>query len=82
MKLEEALCRFGMLRQRTCQGISALTHMRKGSSFLGVDEVEELSSLSFVVFRLEEVLPSFTRSEPLQFSAEEMETFQEVKEFL
>ena len=77
MKLEEALCRFGMLRQRTCQGISALTPVRKGSSFLGVDEVEELSSLSFVFFRLD-----VTRSEPLQFSAEEMETFQEVKEFL
>ena len=52
--------------------------MRKGSSFLGVDEVEELSSL----FQTGGGLPSFTRSEPLQFSAEEMETFQEVKEFL
>ena len=41
-----------MLWQRTCHGISCLTHIDKRSSTLADDELDEPSSLSFVSLKL------------------------------
>ena len=62
-----AFCFFQMLWQRTCHGISCLTHIKKRSSFLADDEVDELSSLSFVSLKLKELRLLRLGANSLQF---------------